>query len=86
MAKYSNSRKVNGYVRAALKQNKLRARLRAKLAELKPLEEQSKLADAETQKRRLTLTGSQLGEADRILKGLIGSEHEGSLLSWGDKQ
>lgn len=68
----SGSRKVNGYVLAALRARKLRDRLNVKIAALKqsPLARKADQATAEATIRYGALTGGQIAEANRLLNAL----------------
>ena len=64
----SKSNKVCGYVKAVQRYRKLEDRLHEKDETLRPLRAEVAEAGADMRGRRATLTGGQLGEAQRILK------------------
>lgn len=65
----SKSNKVCGYVKAVQRYRKLEDRLRVQDAELRPLRAEVAEAGADVRERRQGMTGGQIGEAERILKG-----------------
>ena len=65
----SNSRKVNGYVKAFLRHQKLSARLQKAWGRLEPLKRKVDQANVACFERRGALTGGQLAEANKLLEG-----------------
>ncbi len=64
----SKSWKVNAYVKANLRHQKLRARLRAKEDALRPLKHAVEVSTRDCIERWAALTGGQAAEAQRILR------------------
>lgn len=64
----SKSNKVCGYVKAVQRYRKLEDRLREKEEELRPLRAEVAEAGADARERRMSMTGGQFAEAERILK------------------
>ena len=62
------SRHVQGYVKAIMRRDKLQARLQAKLDKLEPLRRKVTAANVLAEARYSRMNGTQIAEANRILK------------------
>lgn len=67
---HSKSRNVNSYVKACIKYNGLKGRLKKKLMKLDPLRGKTRQARLDAVMKSRKMTGSQMGEAQRILLNL----------------
>ena len=66
----SKSRNVRAYVKQSLKVRKLSGRIAAHMARVAPLQAACNKAKAEALVRKAKLTGSQIAEAERLLRAL----------------
>jgi len=69
----SQSKNVNGYVKAERRRRALAAKLAAKELALEPLRRQVLLAQAAARLKYSRLTGGQLAEASRLLEAPVQS-------------